>query len=98
MATEREARDLVFALLKDALVHARIVGRFPEQPESVPTVTEVANLFHNVPMQLRDLDDQTRTGLTAIEILERTRTSAGRSERLALWLEGKLRDNGYTGV
>jgi hypothetical protein len=97
MATESEARDLMFALLKDALVHARIVGRFPEQPESVPTVTEVVNLFHNGPMQLRDLDDKTLTGLSAIQILERTRSYAEGSERLARWLQQKIEDHGFAG-
>jgi hypothetical protein len=97
MATEQETRNVMFALMEDAFVHARIVGRFPEQAESVPSVTEVANLFHNVPTQLRDLDDQSRGSLTAIEILERTRFYAQRRDRLSTWLEAKLSFHGYDG-
>jgi hypothetical protein len=87
----------MFALMKDAFVHARIVSPFPEQPESMPSVPEVANLFHNVPMQLRDLDDQSSESLKPIEILERTRFHAQRRNRLSAWLEAKLRDHGYDG-
>ena len=97
--SEEDATRAAFALLSQALIYIRAIAGGPEQPAEVPSIQELANLFHVVPHQLLALQDASlRTAsdpATATDVLRRIAFYARQNPRLALWVRYRMDEQGF---